>query len=109
MNSSVTRLSEMSVMSSSCLLINESSRSNGPSKLPRATENAGAAAALGDGATDDQFPRDLHVGLGRGVLRRKLGDRNACDAGIRELHRAADDRLEHAIAERVDDALEDLT
>src|SRR5690554_3730399 len=100
MNSVVTMLSDTSVMSSSCLEIRESSRSNGPSKLPSLTENpaaSGTAAAsgstdapgsigtwawlcsaadtaLGDCATHDQLSSELTVGLGCGMLRGELGD-----------------------------------
>ena len=43
MKSSVTVASEISVMSSLCLLISPSRRSNGPVKLSRVTSNAVAA------------------------------------------------------------------
>src|SRR5690606_13885399 len=99
MNSVVTVLSDTSVMSSSCLEIRESSRSNGPSKLPRVTENvtasgtagavssaddaawvgSAAVTALGDCATDDQLSSELTVGLRRRVLRGELGDRGGCN------------------------------
>src|SRR3954470_10893013 len=105
MNSSVTRLSEISVMSSSCFEISESKRSNGPSNSPSATRKVAGSAAgttavaaaagslgagLGDGATRDQFPRQLAIGLGGRMLRSELGDRGARDRGVRKLHRARD-------------------
>src|SRR6185312_12544997 len=116
MNSSVTRLNEISVMSSSCLPMSESRRSNGPLKLLRLTENpevsaspsATVIAALGRRATGYQLSRELTVGLGCGVLWREGRDRSAGDAGIRELHGATDDRLEYPVAERLHDALEHL-
>src|SRR4051795_2500032 len=115
MNSSVTLLSDTSVISSSCLAISDSSRSKGPLKLLSDSEKtAGWAASvsaasstpagLGDGATGDQFSRDLPIGLGGGVLGGEGVQRRAGDRGIRELHRAPDDRLEHAVAEGLDDA-----
>src|SRR6185312_1362568 len=114
MNSSVTLLSDTSVMSSSCLPMSDRSRSNGPLKLLRLTENpcasiSGSAtviAALGRSATSYQLSRELAVGLGRGVIRRERRDRRSGDARIRKLHGAADDRLEHPVAEGLDDPLE---
>src|SRR5690606_3135547 len=120
MNSLVTMLSDTSVMSSSCFEISESSRSNGPSKLPRLTEKPaasgtatsgstdapgsveGSVTALGDCATHDQLSGELTVSLGGGVLRRELGDRRGGDGCVRELHGATDHRLEDAITERLD-------
>src|SRR3954470_6477130 len=113
MNSSVTRLREISVMSSSCLVISDRSRSNGPSKSPSETRkptdsSAPAApsgfAVSGDGATEHQFPRQLTVRLRGLVLRRELRDRGGRDGRIGELHGPRDDRLEHPVAEGVDDA-----
>src|SRR5690554_3663275 len=120
MNSVVTRLSDTSVMSSSCLPIRLSSRSNGPSKPPTATWNPPADAAgspsapsatvmaLGDGATEDQLASELAVCLRRRVLGGELGDRRRGDRGIRKLDGAPDDRLEHLVAEGLDDTLEHL-
>src|SRR5690554_3156480 len=134
MNSVVTMLSDTSVMSSSCLEISESSRSNGPSKLPRLTENTAASGtpatsdsadapdstdtsgwlcsvavtALGDGATHDQLSGELTVRLGGGMLRSELGDRGSCDGCVGKLHGAADHRFEHAVAEGLNHALQDF-
>src|SRR6478736_8685926 len=121
MNSSVTFDSETSVMSSSCLAMSESSRSNGRSKFVRATRNAGSPAvpeasvcvastwpASGDRATEDQLPGQLAVRLRGLVLGGERGDRRRGDGRIGELHGARDDRLEDLVAERVDDALEHL-
>src|SRR6187402_3544089 len=114
MNSPVTALSETSVMSSSCFAISDSSRSNGPSKLPRETENpalsscAESTTRLGDCATGDQLSGELAVRLRGRVVGSELGDRTAGHAGIRELHGAADHGLEHAVAERLDHAVEHL-
>src|SRR5215207_1476345 len=138
MNSSVTAESDTSVMSSSCFAMSERSRSNGPSKFVRATRNpasdastapsstgtvagesAGtlapdtrsseAGSASGDRATEDQLPRELPIRLGRLVVGGELGDGRRCDGGIGELDGARDDRLEHLLAEGVDDPLEHLT
>src|SRR5690554_764377 len=134
MNSLVTILRETSVMSSSCLEISESSRSNGPSKLPRLTENPAvsgtpaasvsttapdstdssgwlcsvAVTALGDCATHDQLSGELTIGLGCGMLRGELGDRRCGDGCIRELHGATDDGFEHTVTERLHDPLQHL-
>src|SRR3954466_1528058 len=99
MNSSVTLLSETSVMSSSCLAISESSRSNGPLKLLSDSEKtAGSAASataasstpatLGDGGTRDQFSSDLPIGLGGCVLGGEGVQRRSGHRGIRKLHGA---------------------
>src|ERR671913_2090225 len=124
MNSSVTAESETSVMSSSCFAMSESSRSNGPSKLVRATRKPAADAsappspvrrsseagsASGDRATEDQLPRELPVRLRRLVVGRELGDGRRRDGGVGELDGAGDHRLEHLLTEGVDDALEHLT
>src|ERR1700744_765431 len=135
MNSSVTLLSDTSVMSISCLEMRVSRRSNGPLKWGRLTENppsdsgtasspagdvsprsdrlgfspSNSAAALRDGATGDQLSRQLPIGLRRGMLGGKCCERFAGDTRIREFHGATDDRFENVVAEGVDDAFEDLT
>src|SRR5690606_35183190 len=107
MNSLVTLLNDTSVMSSSCLEIRFSSRSNGPSKFVSETRNpalsrtdstgsgtglsssestATAGTSSGDGATGDQLPRQWQVCLGGCVLRRELGDGHPRHGGVRELH-----------------------
>src|SRR6185312_658178 len=118
MNSSVTLLSDTSVMSSSCFPMSESRRSKGPLKLLRLTEkpetaaslsaSATTTAALGRCATGYQLSGELAVGIRCGVIGREAGDRRASDAGIRELDGAADDGLEDAIAEGRDHPLEHL-
>src|SRR6478736_9505541 len=98
MNSSVTFDSETSVMSSSCLAMSESSRSNGPSKFVRATRNAGSPAvpeasvcvastwpASGDGATEDQLPGQLPVRLRRLVLGGEARDGRRGDRRVGKL------------------------
>ena len=118
MNSSVTALSETSVMSSSCFEIRVSSRSNGPSKTPSETRNPAALAVVQRRLARGVVRRRRH---GRPAPRQPHGrpGRPACsgansvigiagDRGIRELHRAADHRLEHLVAEGLDDALEHL-
>src|SRR4051795_4903495 len=119
MNSSVTLLSDTSVISSSCLAISDSSKSNGPLKLLSDSEKtAGSTASvsaasstpagLGDGATGDQFSCDLPIGLGGGVLGGEGVQRRAGDRGVRKLHGASDHGLEHAVTEGLDDPLEHL-
>src|SRR6188768_1728254 len=111
MNSPVTIESETSVMSSSCLPIRVSSRSNGPSKFSSRTENVAfstapstasppaESSALGDGATVDQLSSEPAVSLRGGVVGGELDDRGSRDAGIRELHGAADHGLEDLVTE----------
>src|SRR5258705_13527438 len=118
MNSSVTALNETSVMSSSCLVMSESSRSNGPLKLLSVSEKPAlsaertalcSTAASGDGATNDQLSRELAVLVGGVVIGGEGRDRHVGDRRIRELHGAVDHGLEHLGAERLDDPLEHLT
>src|SRR4051794_23572555 len=112
MNSSVMRDSETSVMSSSCLAMRVSSRSNGPAKLPSETENPDASAfgsasarasasatGLGGRATGDQFSRELTICRSGRVVGGKRRDGGTCDTGIRELHGASDDGLENLVSE----------
>src|SRR6186713_1105249 len=112
MNSSVIALSETSVMSSSCLAMSESSRSNGPLKLLRLTRNpaslSSSATGSGGSATIDQLSRELPVRLGRRVVRSEGRDGGASDVRVGELHRATDDALEHLVTESLDDPLEHL-
>src|SRR6187402_3172702 len=112
MNSSVTCASATSVMSSLCLAIRPSRRSNGPLKLVRWTSNAlvptgalapvgpeadcsgGTARSSGGVATGDELTCQLTVGRRTGVRRGVRGDRLGGDGGVGELHRAADDRVQ---------------
>src|SRR5215218_10159736 len=121
MNSSVTCASAIWVMSSWCLVISPSRRSNGPLKLSRWTWNvvvrstasppvgaaagpwratAGAAVrapSSGDVATGDELSGQLPVRRRAGVGRRVRGDRLRGDGRVRELHRPADDRLQERV------------
>src|ERR1700712_1471069 len=105
MNSSVTALSEISVMSSSRFEISESSRSNGPLKLLSDSENPvdsstpTRSATLGDGTTEDQLSGDRAIRLGGGVVGGEDVQRSAGDGGVWELHGAANHAFEHTVAE----------
>src|SRR6478736_10366694 len=123
MNSSVTRASATSVMYSWCFEISPSSRSNGPSNTSRCTWNGterprpvtGAASSTtttfssGGVAAGDELASQLPVGLGTCVGGRVGGDRLRGDRGVGELHGPRDDRAEDVVAERLDDARDDLT
>src|SRR4051812_39433659 len=111
MNSVVMTERATSVMSRSCLAMRERRRSKGPSKLLRLTRKPGSCSTTscsGSCATGDQLSGELAVGLCGRVLRGEGGDRSPGDTGIGKLHRAADDRLEHRVAEGLDHALEHL-
>src|ERR1700749_159857 len=126
MNSSVTLLSDTSVMSSSCFEMSERSKSKGPLKLERLTENPASASAsvpasdrlrfspsnsadgLRDGATGDQFSRQLPIGIRGGMVRSKGSQRFTSNTRIGELYRATDDRFEHVVAEGAHNTFEHL-
>src|SRR5687768_312915 len=133
MNSSVTFARAISVMSSLCLLIRPRSRSKGPEKTSRWTSNGVlpdrrvmtppgvAGAGSGAGAvraswltssgrptTGDQLSRELAVRRGSAVRRRVRRDRLGGQRRVRELDRAADDRVEDLLPEVVHDAAHDL-
>src|SRR5918994_6273515 len=80
-----------------------------PGTLSPDRRSSEAGSASGDRATEDQLPRELPVRLRRLVVGRELGDGRRRDGGVGELHGAGDHRLEHLLAEGVDDALEHLT
>src|SRR5690606_9037184 len=114
MKSSVTRASATSVMSSLCLVMSDSSRSNGPLKLSSRTSNpvraGGSVGGGGSGgvATGEQLPRELPVRDGAGVGRRVDGDGLGRDGRVRELHGAPDHGLQQLVAERLVHARHDL-
>src|ERR671912_1676204 len=142
MKSSVTSARAISVMSSLCLLMSPSRRSNGPVKTSRLTSKAvagarlvrtppGTTSAVGAAASGagpvpppassgtvtirsgrptarDELAGELAVGV-RPLVRRVVGrDGLGGQAGVRELHGPRDDRVEHLVAEVVDDARDDL-
>src|SRR5450830_1862282 len=110
MNSSVTEARATSVMSSLCLPISESSRSNGPEKFSRWTSKVerdsacSASACSGGAATGDELARQLAVRRrGRGA--RGVGkDRFGRDRRVRELHRPRDHRVQQPRPEGLLDA-----
>src|SRR5664279_3371274 len=113
MNSSVILDSETSVMSSSCLVISESNRSNGPVKLLSETAKPGAgdwasSRSLGGGATGDQLSRHLTVGVCRGMIGGKGRYRCPGDAGVREFDSATDHGLQDVVPEVFHDAFENF-
>src|SRR5215217_7314521 len=113
MNSSVTAERETSVISISCFEIKDSSRSKGPLKLASEIWNPVASVSSspigsGDRATRNQLSCELPIRLSGRVLRREARDGRTGDARVGELHRATDNGLEHLVAERLDNALENL-
>src|SRR4051812_31901337 len=114
MNSSVTRASATSVMSSLCLAIRPSSRSNGPLKLSRWTSKpadplgAGAAGASGGVATGDELTGELAVRDRAGVRGRVRGDGLGGHRRVGELHGPSDDGVQQGVAERLLDPGDDL-
>src|SRR6476661_10837155 len=133
MNSSVTFARAISVMSSLCLLMSPSSRSNGPENTSRCTSNgapplrrvmtppgvtcpadgpstavAASVTSSGRPTTGDQLSGQLPVRRGGAVRGGVGGDRLGGERGVGELDRAADDGVEDLVAEVVDDAAHDL-
>src|SRR5680860_1509840 len=115
MKSSVTRARATSVMSSWCLEISPSSRSNGPLKFSSRTSKGtvpGAGAVLtadsGCVTTGDQLAGQLAVRVGPGAGRGVAGDRLGRHGGVRELHGARDDGVEDLVPEGLHHPGDDL-
>src|SRR5450830_61114 len=112
MNSSVTVASAISVMSSLCFEISQSSRSNGTEKLVRWTSKlpvpGASATGLGGVATGDELTRELAVGDRNGVSGCVRGAGLGSDRRVGELHRASDHRVKQRAAEGLVEPRDDL-
>src|SRR5690606_24861937 len=107
MKSDVTTDRATSVMSSWCLEISCSSRSNGPSKLPSVTEKPASGASAGVGSATDtgvsvlgESTRELALGAPHLEVGQRAGDRRTHEATAVDLATGERSQLEPRLLDR---------